>query len=103
MGDNPGIPDENFIRKYEAYETDASRNPVNRHTLPKAELEQLIASLIQRRAELRREELHRLQAEAASLIEKLRHNEKQQLLEELECFKDTLSLQKQLLDENGKP
>lgn len=101
--DKSNISDENFIRKYEAYETRAVRDEPDKYGTADSELTELIGYLIERRVAIKRAELERLEAESGSLIEKLRHNEKQQLLEELECFKDTLALQKQLLGENDKP
>ena len=67
------------------------------------ELREAIAYLIEHREMIRDAELERLEQEARKLIEELKNIDQQKLVEEIECFKDILALQKRLIQNNGKP
>jgi len=81
------MSDEEFFRKYKTYEDEALR--------------ETIAYLIEHRQKLRDKELVRLEKEADTLLKKLERIEQEQIVEEIKCFKEILSLQKRLI-ENGE-
>ena len=62
-----------------------------------AEMRDLMEYFIQYRELLRDEALEQLEKESTKLIEKLRDTKTSSLLEELQCFKDILSVQKMAL------
>ena len=81
------MSDEEFFKKYETFEREALR--------------ETIAYLIEHRQKISDEELVRLEKEANTLLKKLEKIEQEQIVEEIKCFKEILSLQKRLI-ENGE-
>ncbi|HEV8130296.1 MAG TPA: hypothetical protein VGQ81_03530 [Acidobacteriota bacterium] len=92
-----------FFKKYESYEMEAATEFLARYSRTEAELRESIDFLIRHREMMRDVELSRLEAEAHALLDKFNQVKQHKLLEEISCFKDVLSLQKQLLRKNGKP
>lgn len=68
-----------------------------------AELRDIISYLILRREAIRDDALREIREETEALIAKIAANRNRMLLEELTCFKDILSLQERLINDNGKP
>ena len=64
-----------------------------------AQVRDVIAALIEHRQRLRDEELARLDAETATLIDDLERLDRRKLVEELTAFKEILALHRRLLDE----
>lgn len=95
--------DDDFIRKYEAFENATTEDFIRRYSSTEKELRQTIAYLIRHREMLRDVELQQLETEAKKLIGMLKDTDLKKLLVELECFKDILALQKRLLENNDKP
>ncbi|MDA2933473.1 hypothetical protein MYX82_03930 [Acidobacteria bacterium AH-259-D05] len=94
---------EDFFKKYEAYENETTEDFIRRYSSTENELKETIDYLIQHREMIRDVELDRLEEESEKLIEKLHDIDRQKLLEEIKCFKDILALQKRLLQKNDKP
>ena len=67
------------------------------------ELRETIEFLISHRERLRDEQLARLERESELLIGRIDRLEKQKLLAELDCFREVLSLQKRLIEEDARP
>lgn len=80
--------DENFLKKFSSTER---------------EMTETIEYLIHHRELMREVELEELENQAQKLIKKLKETKQKIILEEIECFKEILSLQKQLLQKNDKP
>lgn len=80
--------DENFLKKFCSTER---------------EVTETIEYLIHHRELMRDVELEELENQAQKLIKKLKETKQKIILEEIECFKEILSLQKQLLQKNDKP
>ena len=95
--------DEEFYRKYEAYENETTDEFIRRFSTSEAELRDIIAYLIHHRELNRDMELEKLEAEADMLIEKLRDNQLARLMESIASFREILALHKKLIEENNKP
>ncbi len=93
---------EEFFKKYEAYENESTEDFIRRYSSTESELRETIAYLIQHREMIRDVELDRLEIESQKLIEKLEEINRQKLLEEIKCFKDILALQKRLIQNNDQ-
>jgi len=78
------VTDEEFFKRYETFEREALR--------------ETIAYLIENRQLLRDKEIARLEKESNTLLKKLEKIEQEQIIEELRCFKEALSLQKMLME-----
>ena len=94
---------DNFTKKHEPRDENWLGDIIRGLCASEAELREIISYLIQNREMLRDRELERLQAEADGLLNKLRKNQQDRLLESIACFKDILALQKALLSQNGEP
>ena len=94
--------DDEFFKKYEAHQNETIEDFIKRYSSTETELREIISYLIHHRELMRDVELERLEAEAQKLTEKLRDNDRNQLLEEISCFKDILALQKKLIQENDQ-
>ncbi len=92
-----------FIKKYEAYEKESVEDFIKRYSSTEKELRDTIAYLIRHREMMRNVEIKKLESEAQMLLEKLKETNLKKLVEEIECFKDILSLHKRLLENNDKP
>jgi hypothetical protein len=97
------MDDDEFIRKYEAHEAESIDDFIARSSTNQSDLQDAISFLIRRRELLRDCELERLEEQARELIAKLRGNKQEMLLEELECFKEVLSLHRRLLQHDQSP
>lgn len=97
------MENDEFIKKYQAYENESTEDFIRRYSSTQAELRDIIAYLIRHREMMRDTELEKFEAEAEELIRKLSENKTDVLLEELSCFKDILALQKKLLEQNEQP
>lgn len=96
------MSDEYFFRKYDNYENQTMKEFILKHSSTRKELEETISYLIQHREMLRDVELERLEAESEKLLRKLREIDTEIILEEIQCFKEILSLQKKLIEENDR-
>jgi hypothetical protein len=94
--------DDNFIKKYKAFDNQSIEAFLKNLSTTQAELRDIIASLIRHRETMRDSEIEKLDAEASALIRKLSENKTMVLLEELDCFRDILALQKKLLGQNDE-
>ncbi|MBI4454774.1 MAG: hypothetical protein HY644_02625 [Acidobacteria bacterium] len=103
METESGVDDDEFLKKYEAFELDAAVEFLTRYCRTEIELKASIEFVIQHREQMKDAELSRLEAEAQTLLDKFNKVKQHKLLEEIRCFKDILGLQKQLLRKNGKP
>ena len=90
----------NLFKNYEAHEKDSLDDFIKRYSSTESELRETIAYLIHHRELLRDAELETLKAETENLIDKLKDTKRNELLEEIECFKDILALHKRLLEKN---
>jgi len=66
------------------------------------ELRQTISYLIEHRELMRDMELARLEKDSAKILAECQQMTQDKLIEEIQCFKDVLALQKKLLQVNGK-
>ena len=66
-----------------------------------AELRELVADLIKYRERLKESALDELEQEAERLLSRLMETERRILVEEIECFKDILRLQKRLIENDN--
>ncbi len=64
-----------------------------------AELREMIAYLIEHRRRLKETVLQELEERSAALLDKLAQLKREELVAELSCFKDTLALHRRLLHE----
>ena len=92
--------DKEFFKKYENYENETTEDFITRYSSTENELKETIDYLIQHREMIRDVELDRLEKESQKLIEKLEDISRLKLLEEIQCFKDVLTLQKRLIENN---
>lgn len=90
----------NFYKKYEAYEKETVDDIIQRYSSTETELHHTISSLIESRYQQRDTELEMLESKIKKLLKQLQGIHIQRMLEELQCFKDVLALQKRLLKEN---
>jgi hypothetical protein len=60
----------------------------------------MISQLILHREQMRDQQITRLDVESQRLTDKLNEIDRRKLLAELECFKETLALQKRLQKQN---
>jgi hypothetical protein len=90
-----------FYERSQAFESDAV-DEFLRYCGSQRELRQTIAFLIEQRERIRDEELERLEAESQKLFERLKQTSRRKLLEEVQSFKDILTLHKKLLQLNGE-
>ena len=65
-----------------------------------AELREALTFLIRHREQLRDENLAALDVEAERLHQSLERNDREKLLEELQCFRDVLALHQRLVEED---
>lgn len=101
--DKTPLPDEEFFKKYDAYEKESVEDFIRRYGSTEKELREMISYLIGHREMMRDVEIKKLESEAQSLLDKLKETNLRKLVEEIECFKDVLSLHKRLIEENDKP
>ena len=97
------LSDDEFIKKYEAYEKESVEDFIKRSSSTEKELRDTIEYLIRHREMMRDVEIKKLESEAQRLLDKLKETNLKKLVEEIECFKDVLSLHKRLIEENDKP
>ena len=97
------MDDEDFVRRYEAFENETAEDFLRRYSSTEVELRDTIAYLIRHRELIRDVELKLLEAEAQKLLEQLRGTNLKKLLAEIECFKDILVLHRRLIEKDGKP
>ena len=95
-------PFADFFKKYDAHERETVDDIINRYSLTESELHHIIASLIDSRYQRRDSELEALEDKAKKLLKQLQGIHIQRMLEELQCFKDVLALQKQLFHKDDK-
>ena len=94
--------DDDFWRKYEAHQKQTMEDLV-KYSQSEAEVREIIGYLIQNRELMRDTQIEKLEGESQNLIRKLKGIEVKKLLEEIECFKEVLVLQKKLVDSSGVP
>ena len=82
--DKTPLSDDEFVKKYEAYEKESVEDFIKRYSSTEKELRETIAYLIRHREMMRDVELKKLEAEAQSLIVKLKEANLKKLLEEIE-------------------
>jgi len=87
-------------RIYQAYEKEALDEFLDL-CMTEDQLKETIAYLIERRQELKDEEIKKLEQESQDLIRRLKQINQKKSIEEIKSFKDILALHKRLL-ENGK-
>ncbi len=97
------LTDEDFFKKYGAFENQSAEEFLAKFNSSKAELRELIDHLIQHRQLLRDAEIECLEREAQRLVERLKENKVAILVEEIDCLKDILALQKERSRSNDEP
>lgn len=95
-------PDDDFIRKYEAYENESVDDFILRNSSSRQELESTVAFLTGHRQQLRDMHLEELHAERKFLEERLKEIEFETQNEEIACLKDILKWQKHLEDDQPR-
>lgn len=101
--DKTPLSDDNFIKKYEAYEKESIEDFIRKYSSTERELRETISYLIRHREMMRDVEIKKLESEAQSLLDRLKETNLKKLVEEIQCFKDIFSLHKRLIEENDKP
>ncbi|MDA2934219.1 hypothetical protein MYX82_07735 [Acidobacteria bacterium AH-259-D05] len=99
--ENKQLNDDQMRRIYQSYEKEALDEFLNL-CMTENQLRETVTYLIERREQLKNEQLEKLEAESQKLIEKLKDINGLKLLEELQCFKEILALQKRLIQMNEK-
>lgn len=94
--------DDEFIRKYEAFERDAVEAFLTNLERTGQELRDGIEYLIRERERLRDAEIAALETASAKLMKQLAGFNQRKLLEELACFRDVLALQRRLLEKDDE-
>jgi hypothetical protein len=97
------IDDDEFIRRYEAYEMEEAANHITRYCKTELELRSAVEFIIRNREMIRDAELSNLETKAQELLVKFNKLKEQKLLEEICCFKDVLALQRQFLQSYDRP
>ena len=97
---NNKLSDDQIRGIYQSYEKEAVDEFLDL-CMSNNQLRETITFLIERREELN-EQLEKLELELKKLIEKLKDINRLKLLEEIQCFKDVLALQKRLIEGNEK-
>ncbi len=95
-------PFEAFFNKYESFERETVDDIINRYSTSDQEKRHTISSLIDTHQQQRDVELELLSKKTKKLLKQLQGIEIQRMLEELQCFKDIIALQKRLGDTNSK-
>ena len=90
-----------FSNRHRGCNDEAVEDFLRQYSSTEQELKETIAYLIEHREMIRDRELERLEQESKKLITKLKQLDQQKLVEEIECFKDILALQKRLIQNNG--
>ncbi|MDA2933469.1 hypothetical protein MYX82_03910 [Acidobacteria bacterium AH-259-D05] len=93
---NNHLNNDQIRRIYQSYEKEALDEFLDL-CITENQLRETIAYLIERREQLKNEQLEKLEGESQKLIEKLKDINRLKLLEEIQCFKDALALQKRLI------
>ena len=96
------MTDDEFIRKYDARESEDIDDYIHRLGTTQTELQDTISFLIRRRELLRDCEIEHLERETEQLVTALADTKRRVLLEELSCFKDVLSLHRRLLEKDDQ-
>ncbi len=96
-------PFDDFFKKYEAFENMGVSDIIKRYSSTEAELKQTIAFLIDHRYQERDAELEVLDKKAKKLLKRLEAIHIQRMLEEIQCFKDVIKLQKNLFKNGQHP
>jgi hypothetical protein len=96
------VSDDDFYKKYEACERRAAEEFLREQAATGQELRDLISSLIAHRQALGAAELDRLEAESRDLLARLQRVETEKVVEELRCFKDVLTLHRQLVEDTDR-
>lgn len=91
-----------FFQKYQSFEKETVEGIIKRYSSTDSELRQTVASLIDSRYQRRDSELETLEHKAKKLLKQLQGIHIQRMLEELQCFKDILALQKRLFQKNDQ-
>lgn len=89
----------NFFQKYDAHEKETVDDIIKRYSSTESELHHTVSSLMDSRYQRRDCELESLEEKSKKLLKQLQGIHIQRMLEELQCFKDVLALQKRLLKE----
>lgn len=89
-----------FFTKYEAFEKETVDDIIKRYSSSESELCHTISSLIESRYKLRDSELESLEEKSKRLLKRLQGIHIQRMLEELQCFKNVIALQKRLSEKN---
>ncbi len=97
------MDEKDFFKAYETHQNETIDDFLARHSATELELRDTIAFLIHHREMIRDAELEVLQGETARLITKLTDTKRKILLEELNCFKDVLTLHKRNLRRDDQP
>jgi len=97
------VPFNRFFTKYEAFERETVNDIIRRYSSTDQERRQTISSLIETRQTRRDYELESLSQKSQKLLKQLKGIEIQRMLEEIQCFKDVIALQKRLGDKNSQP
>jgi hypothetical protein len=95
-------PFADFFNKYDAYERETVDDIIKRYSSTESELQHTVASLISARYQHRDSELEALEDKTKKLLKQLQGIHIQRILEELQCFKDVLALQKRLFHKDDK-
>ena len=86
-----------FWRSYESHQKQAMEDFL-KYSRSETEIREIIGYLIQHRELIRDAQIQELEDESEKLLEKLKSVKRKKLLEEIECFKEVLALQKNLVE-----
>jgi len=95
------LPFYTFFQKYESFEKETVNDIINRYSASDQEKRHTISSLIDQRYQRRDCELELLSQKSKKLLKQLKGIEIQRMLEEIQCFKDVIALQKRLGETNN--
>ena len=89
--------DNDFWRSYESHQKQTMEDLL-KYSRSETEVREIIGYLIQNRELMQDAEIEKLEAESQNLIKKLKDIKVKKLLEEIECFREVLALQKNLVE-----
>ena len=93
-------PFADFFHKYETFERETVDDIIKRYSSTESERHHTISSLIDTRYKQRDFELESLEVKSKKILKQLQGIHIQRMLEELQCFKDVIALQKRLKTSN---
>ncbi len=93
-------PFDDFYKKYDTYGQETVDDIISRYSSSESERHHTISSLIETRYKQRDAELESLEEKSKRLLKRLQAIHIQRMLEELQCFKEVIVLQKRFTHNN---